>query len=354
MKSHVLIATAIGMFAIPSLATSVSLSGTVLSQDSTAKSGVVVSLSGSSLTATTGDDGTWSFAGETGLAESPSGSRAAVSPRQVVLDGGRLHLAYDDRGIDGRRLPGASRIATAGTSAVRTTSSGTLDTLIYSWNGKVILRDTIGEVNLAQAGILRFFDTTINAAITYGYVSDAQGHLYRTTTIGTQTWMAQNLNYAVSSSWCYSNDVSYCRKYGRLYQWSAAMDTSTTYNTALLGAALPQQGICPAGWHVPSDAEWTTLTDTILSSSTAGTVLKSTSGWNSSSGTDAYGFHVLSAGYRYGGGGFDWMGTYSDFWSSSEYATTIAWSRYFYYGSGSVTSYDGSKTLGMSLRCLRD
>jgi len=354
MKPHALIAISIGLCALPGSATSVSLSGTVLDQDSTARSGVVVSLSGTSLTATTGTDGTWSLGGTTGLGSSPSNSPSKTSTRHVVMDGGRLRLSIGEYDIDGRPL--ASQVGTSSVSFGRSARvvSSTLDTLIYSWNGTVILRDTIGDDGHSHTGILRFFDTTINAAITYGYVSDAQGHLYRTTTIGSQIWMAQNLNYKVDSSWCYSGVKDSCTKYGRLYQWAAAMDTSITYITSLLNATLPSQGICPTGWHVPSDAEWTKLTDTTLSSSTAGTVLKSTSGWNTNTGTDVYGFGLLPAGYRYNVWASYGAGEGAYLWSSSEPDASDARVKSFAYGSANASRYYEKKSVGFSLRCLKD
>lgn len=350
MKSHV-IAAAIGMFALPSFATSVSLSGIVLALDSTAKSGVVVSLSGTALTATTGSEGAWSFSDVTAsLASVPTSSSRALSKR-VVLDGSRLRLAFSGRDENGRPVPGSSSVPKAITAA-RSTSSSTLDTLVYSWNGTVILRDTISMDSLTQTGILRFFDTTVNSAITYGYVSDAQGHLYRTTTIGTQTWMAQNLNYAMDSSWCYGGDKDSCNKYGRLYQWAAVMDTSATYNSTLLNAKIPHQGICPTGWHVPSDAEWSTLVQ-YVDSAVSGTILKSTSGWYSRLGADTYGFRVLPAGFRSNDGTSINAGKDTYFWLPSE-DDADALSRHFYYSLASVTRDLYGKTDGFSLRCLEN
>jgi len=175
--------------------------------------------------------------------------------------------------------------------------------------------------------------------------------------IGTQTWMAQNLNYVVDSSWCYANSADSCVKYGRLYQWASAMDTSTTYDTSLLNAARPHQGICPTGWHVPSDAEWTKLTDTILSSSTAVTVLRSTEGWlgnPTDTGTDVYGFHVLPSGSGHYNGAFSDYPSIAYFWSSSEFSASIAWNRDITIGDASVDRYYGVKSDGFSTRCLEN
>src|SRR5574344_459914 len=138
----------------------------------------------------------------------------------------------------------------------------------------------------------------LNPAISYGeFTDDRDGQVYKTVVIGTQTWMAENLNYAVDSSWCYENSADSCSKYGRLYQWIAAMGVSASYNGAIFGDSVNHQGACPAGWHVPTSGEWDTLATAVGGSDTAGTKLKSTGGWYSSgNGTDSYGFSALPAG----------------------------------------------------------
>jgi len=192
------------------------------------------------------------------------------------------------------------------------------------------------------------------SGISYGLLTDSRdGQLYRTVKIGTQTWMAQNLNYAGTSGSvgaCYDSLSSNCTTYGRLYTWTEVMAGASSSASSPSGV----QGLCPSGWHVPSDAEWTKLTDTTLSSSTAGTVLKSTSGWSTNTGTDAYGFRVLPAGFRYNDGTFGFLGDIAYFWSSSEYDASYAWARYFDDGSACVYSYHYSESNGFSLRCLEN
>ena len=198
--------------------------------------------------------------------------------------------------------------------------------------------------------------------ITYGTLTDNRdGQSYRTVTIGTQTWMAENLNYKTDSSRCYDNDPSNCRKYGRLYQWSSAMGLAASYNSTTWGGSdVKYQGICPTGWHVPSDAEWTTLTTYIGGQSNAGTKLRANSSlWSTNTGTDAYGFRVLPAGSRYYDGSFysfAALGYCTEFWSASasENDASNAWYLYFYYGEASVSNYTGSKIKWSSLRCLED
>lgn len=176
-----------------------------------------------------------------------------------------------------------------------------------------------------------------------GTLKDSRDNqVYKTVTIGTQTWMAENLNYAYkgktstfdSSSFCYDDDPTNCSKYGRLYLWSAAMDSAGTWSTNGKGCGkgkfclptYPVRGVCPEGWHLPTVEDFR-----ILSRGTgatwdernfyyidAGKYLKSTSGWNDNgNGTDAYGFSALPAGIGLQGGPFQQLGYMANFWSAT-------------------------------------
>jgi len=197
------------------------------------------------------------------------------------------------------------------------------------------------------------------------------GQDYNTVIIGDQYWFAKNLNYdyneGTAKSYCYSNSSTNCDKYGRLYLWSAAMDSAavfsdagkgcgygTTCAAASTGPTTVVRGVCPEGWHLPSNIDWSTLWGAIGGTSTAGTKLKSTSGWNSSgNGEDAYGFSVLPAGY-YDDGSFYNAGDGGYFWSSTEYSSNNAYGKYFRYGSSFVGEGNDDKYAGFSVRCLRD
>ncbi len=204
------------------------------------------------------------------------------------------------------------------------------------------------------------------------------GQVYKTVTIGTQIWMAENLNYAYtgvpykygsytsdSTSWCYSNEASYCDEYGRLYIWSAVMDSAAQFSENIgiecgyernCTPNRPHRGICPQGWHVPNNVEWNTLWTAVGGNDTAGTKLKSTSGWyGSGNGTDSFGFAVLPAGYRDYYGSFFNEGSRVNFWVSSgggSYYGAYSW--YFSYDFRYVFYYFGSTIYGFSVRCLRD
>ncbi|HSQ43242.1 MAG TPA: FISUMP domain-containing protein, partial [Fibrobacteraceae bacterium] len=115
------------------------------------------------------------------------------------------------------------------------------------------------------------------------------------------------------------------------------------------------QGLCPSGWHVPTNTEWNTLATYLGGSDTAGYFLKSTSGWyNSGNGSDAYGFSALPAGYRYYNGVWYNQGNYAGFWSASEISATYARSRSLYYLGADLDANYGSKGDGFSLRCTKD
>lgn len=210
------------------------------------------------------------------------------------------------------------------------------------------------------------------------FTDTRDGQTYKTVTIGTQTWMAENLNYAYtgvpynyrgytsdSTSWCYEDAPANCTKYGRLYTWAAAMDSVGEWSTNGRGCGygstcsptLPVRGVCPKGWHLPRRSEWEALFTTVGGSSTAGKKLKSLTGWcNSSNGTDAYSFAALPAGLRDGYGHYEDEGYYAFFWSSTERNGYFAYSMALYYVNDNafLYTYDYDNSNGFSVRCVKD
>ena len=195
----------------------------------------------------------------------------------------------------------------------------------------------------------------------YGTLTDDRdGKTYKTVVIGTQIWMAENLNYEVENSCCYNNSTEYCDKYGRLYTWAAAMDSAGLWSDAGKGCgygtscspAYPVRGVCPSGWHLPSNSEYNAL---LYSVGDARESLKTTSGWGKNTtlpfinGSDAYGFSALPAGGKYGEYGFGGEGETSIFWSSDEYlefGTTMEVDQGFTYYK---ERYDN-----LSVRCIKN
>jgi len=205
-------------------------------------------------------------------------------------------------------------------------------------------------------------------SVSTGTMTDSRDdQTYKTVTIGTQTWMAENLNYETANSYCYNDSASYCIKYGRFYTWAAAMDSVGTWSTNGKGCGYtktcsptyPVRGVCPEGWHLPDSTEWATLFTAVGGQSTAGKMLKSTSGWNdyvgeSGNGTDAFAFSALSAGGRNEGGGYNGEGNGALFWSSAEGNSGSAYFMDLYFGHSYASLYSGDKDYGFSVRCLKD
>jgi uncharacterized protein (TIGR02145 family) len=180
---------------------------------------------------------------------------------------------------------------------------------------------------------------------------------YRTQRIGNQVWMAENLNYDVAGSKCYGNDPANCAKYGRLYDWATAMGLPSSCNSNTCSSQInaKHRGICPSGWHIPSDAEWDVLMTAVGGSSIAGTKLKATSGWNSgSNGTNEFGFAALPGGYGDSDGSFDGVGYGSFWWSASEGISNRAYNRDMDYGYEFVDYGTNGKSLLHSVRCLQN
>jgi len=173
-----------------------------------------------------------------------------------------------------------------------------------------------------------------------GYFTDSRdGKRYKVVKIGTQTWMAENLNYNASGSKCYNNDPANCQKYGRLYNWNTAMKA------------------CPAGWHLPTKAEWEVLTLSVGDEETAGKYLKATSGWMGwSNSDDRYGFSALPDGIGYPYGSFLSGGSSGIWWSSSssEYKASYAYRLDMAHNSKGVFYSDYDKDYLQSVRCVQN
>jgi uncharacterized protein (TIGR02145 family) len=201
-----------------------------------------------------------------------------------------------------------------------------------------------------------------NACVGGRFTDARDGQEYGCVTIGTQVWMAQNLNYAGSGGnvgVCYDNQESNCDIYGRLYNWAAVMGFESICDSTFCVSQVQtrHQGICPAGWHVPSDAEWTTLINFVGGASTAGTRLKSESGgwrdWDGrdANGTNNFGFSALPGGTRTNLG-FTGIGRYGDWWSTTEDDVVLrVW--YVRIDGSAVMRVRGFKSLPSSLRCVR-
>jgi uncharacterized protein (TIGR02145 family) len=185
---------------------------------------------------------------------------------------------------------------------------------------------------------------------------------YKIVLIGNQVWMAENLNYKATGSRCYGDNSggdsqNRCGTYGRLYNWATAMALPSSCNSSSCSSQIksPHRGICPSGWHIPSDAEWDVLV-AFAGSSTAGTKLKANSDlWNSNGkGTDDFGFSALPGGYGYSSGSFYDVGDYGYWWSATEYNASGAYYRVMSYSSANVGRDFINKSFLFSVRCVQD
>jgi uncharacterized protein (TIGR02145 family) len=220
-----------------------------------------------------------------------------------------------------------------------------------------------------------------NPDLSYGTLIDQEGNVYKTITIGTQEWMAENLNTSIyrngepipnvtdeiqwgglsTGAWCYyNNDSSYSCPHGKLYNWYTCVDG---------------RQLCPTGWHVPSDSQWKTLIgyldSTLFSnpdamnpdavgiiSGIAGGKMKSIGSqyWAGANdgATNEVGFSGLPSGYLGSNGIFGGIGQSGSFWSATERYADHAWLYYLVYQAGTSTRSFNGEMVGFSVRCLRD
>jgi uncharacterized protein (TIGR02145 family) len=239
----------------------------------------------------------------------------------------------------------------------------------------------IGYSNTMQSGMLDFPATS--ETLIFQFVTNIpcpgtptvayEGQVYNTIQIFSQCWLKENLNVGtmisgnqnmqnngIKEKYCYNNYVDSCTKYGGLYQWGEMMQ----YDTA------PKvQGICPPGWHIPTDEEWNVLEGSVDShyglgdsewdalyrfrGFDAGKNLKSTSGWGSNSnGTDLFGFSGLPGGYRFQEGWFESIIGAGYWWAA--FPTHSSWYNILNGNSSGVWHEGTTKIQGFSVRCLKD
>lgn len=201
-----------------------------------------------------------------------------------------------------------------------------------------------------------------------------EGQVYNTIQIFSQCWLKENLNVGMMiqgsqemsendtiEKYCYDNEPDSCVKYGGLYQWNEMMQYTVQQGT---------QGICPPGWHLPTDEEWNMLEGAVDSQFgigdnewdgtgwrgyDAGTNLKTTSGWfDGGNGTDLFGFSSLPGGWCNDSGIFEFIGRFSYCWMSTEESTTFSWLRLLTYNRPDLGYYMNLKDYGFGARCLRD
>jgi|GEM_PF-2236667 len=282
---------------------------------------------------------------------------SATSGGNVTSDGG---LPVTQRGVCWSTSPNP-------TIANQTTSNG---------SGTGIYSSTISNLNHNTTYYVRAYATN-SSGTSYGnqisfttlswtcgtnFTDPRDNKIYGTVQIGTQCWMKQNLNIGsrisgstgqsnngVIEKYCYNNSESNCTTYGGLYQWNEMMQYSTTPGV---------QGICPPGWHIPTDAEWTTLTTYLGGESVAGGKMKEagTAHWSSpnTGASNSSGFTAFPGGRRNTDGSFYNLSYVGNFWSSSVSVASYAWSQILGYNDAVVIRGGSNKSYGFSVRCLKD
>jgi uncharacterized protein (TIGR02145 family) len=272
---------------------------------------------------------------------------------------------------------GSSETANNGFSSV--SSAG--DTL-YLANGNFLIIPGISEANnngTTTGTTLHTCGTpnVHNPALSYGSMTDQEGNVYKTIVIGTQEWMAENLNTSIYrngdaiasglmyndwanasiGAWTYYNyndaNLNAC-PYGKLYNWYACMD---------------ERQLCPLGWHVPSDAEWIALTTYLGGDAIAGGEMKTTGNNVNGTGlwsrpnigaTNGSGFSGVPGGFINFGGLYESINDYGIWWSSTEHdnggasGTGHAGTFYLYFDSSNSMNTADFQNCGCSVRCLRD
>ncbi|MCX6268182.1 MAG: hypothetical protein NTW16_12615 [Bacteroidetes bacterium] len=210
--------------------------------------------------------------------------------------------------------------------------------------------------------------------ITLPLIDARDGKIYNTVLIGNQLWMAQNLDIGTKISgitgqtdnsiiekYCYNNIDENCNIYGGLYQWGEIVQYLNGASNTASWNPVPTSnvvGICPAGWHIPSYDEMTVLITFLGGESAAGGKMKETGlgHWASpnTGATNTSGLAMLGGGDRTNAGSFESLNISGNFWSASEFSPTYVVYRYLIYSSASIYPGNYYKTMGFSLRCVKD
>ncbi|MDR2593244.1 MAG: tetratricopeptide repeat protein [Fibromonadaceae bacterium] len=232
---------------------------------------------------------------------------------------------------------------------------GNYDKAIEDYNAAIMIKPD--DQDILNSRELAYY-AKANSELFSDFTDNRDGKKYKTVVIGTQTWMAENLNYYASGSKCYNNNLVNCQKYGRLYDWNTAMK------------------VCPIGWHLPSKEEWQILTHFAGGDEVAGKKLKAKNVWddyegNSGKGTNDYGFFALPGGfdssnlsfnsttglYRHSNcsGYFSCVGDDGNWWLSSESNSHNAYHILILPEDDGVHyAPNGIKDILFSVRCLQD
>ena len=267
-----------------------------------------------------------------------------------------------------------------GTSSIMTSSSSVA--LQSSIIGSSLVASSTGKSSSLAVSSILASSSSVNLSssqgVVYGSLTDSRDNqVYKTVVIGSQTWMAQNLNYGTYISdgasgavyqkgvqkFCYSNTESNCTTDGGLYQWHTAMGFASSCAKGICASQISignHQGICPAGWHVPKSTEWDALQTYLGGWAVAGSKMKLNNtgsiNWDDAkyNSGNSSGFSALPSGYRNNNGDFKFRRFDSFFWETTEYSDSLAYRRILYGSYSEFGHNDYYKANGFSLRCVRD
>ena len=297
------------------------------------------------------------------------GQRTFTTPQlAVVTTGSASNITASSATVSATvTSDGGSSVTARGVCVSTTQNPTTADNCNSSGSGTGAYSVSLISLSGATTYFVRAYATN-SAGTAYGSqvtfktldtLTDIDGNVYPIVQIGTQVWMAENLrttryrtgatitNVTNATTWSglttgawvhYGNSTDNETVYGKLYNWYAVADS---------------RNICPTGWHVPSDAEWTVLSNFLATD--VGFKMKSTSGWqDNGNGSNASGFNGLPGGYRSTPGPFDLVGRLGYFWSSSEYLSGNAWGRLLSRDARDLGRLNDFKRRGFSVRCVQD
>ena len=191
-------------------------------------------------------------------------------------------------------------------------------------------------------------------------VSDVRGcwERYKIVMIGKKIWMAENLRFDAPGSECLERSLESCEQNGRYYTWAQAVGAAPNcnQNVCKLNYEKNFRGICPEGWHVPSNADWVHLTTyvNVRSKGRGAQVLKSTYGWRFGNGTNESNFNALPSGFRFANGNFLDLGVKARFWSVSQINEMQATSWELSHRGNGLVQIDDYKSNELPLRCIKN